>query len=97
MIAKNLALTNGLAAFVAANPDLGQEEFDAYARNVLVREPSLRNLAAAPDLVVRYVYPREGNEAMLGLDYRADPAQREVAERVMRSGDLVVAGPVELV
>jgi diguanylate cyclase (GGDEF)-like protein len=97
VIAKNLALTNGLAAFVAANPDLGQEEFDAYARNVLVREPSLRNLAAAPDLVVRYVYPREGNEAVLGLDYRADPAQREVAERVMRSGDLVVAGPVELV
>jgi len=97
VIANNLSLTNGLAAFVAANPDLSQEEFAAYARNVIAREPSLRNLAAAPGLVVRYVYPREGNEAVLGLDYRANPAQREVAERVLQSGDLVVAGPVELV
>lgn len=97
VIANNLSLTNGLAAFVAANPDLSQEEFAAYARNVLAREPSLRNLAAAPDLVVRYVYPHKGNEAVLGLDYRAAPAQREVAERVLQTGDLVVAGPVELV
>ena len=97
VIAKNLALTNGLAAFVAANPDLSQEEFAAYARNVIAREPSLRNLAAAPGLVVRYVYPHKGNEAVLGLDYRANPAQREAAERVLQSGDLVVAGPLELV
>lgn len=97
VIANNLSLTNGLAAFVAANPDLSQEEFAAYARNVLAREPSLRNLAAAPDLVVRYVYPYKGNEAVLGLDYRANPAQREAAERVLQTGDLVVAGPVELV
>ena len=84
VIAKNLALTNGLAAFVAANPDLGQDEFAAYARNVLVREPSLRNLAAAPGLVVRYVYPHKGNEAVLGLDYRANPAQREAGRTVRR-------------
>jgi diguanylate cyclase (GGDEF)-like protein len=97
VIANNLSLTNGLAAFVAANPDLSQEEFAAYARNVIAREPSLRNLVAAPGLVVRYVYPLAGNEAVLGLDYRTNPAQREAAERVLQSGEMVVAGPVELV
>jgi diguanylate cyclase (GGDEF)-like protein len=92
-----LSLTNGLAAFIAIDPDLDHARFDAYARAVLEREPALLNLAAAPDLVVRYVYPREGNEAAIGLDYRKVPAQRDAAERVLLTGELVVAGPVSLV
>jgi diguanylate cyclase (GGDEF)-like protein len=92
----SLSLTNGLAAFIAVNPDLDQTAFDAYARTVLLREPALVNLAAAPDLVVRFVYPQEGNEVVMGTDYRSVPAQREAAERVLQTGEMVVAGPVEL-
>ncbi|MBK7521027.1 MAG: EAL domain-containing protein [Gammaproteobacteria bacterium] len=97
VINNNLSLTNGLAAFVAANPELDDAEFEAYAKAIIAREPTLINLAAAPDLVVRHVYPRKGNEAVIGLDYRKNKAQREAAERVLQTGEMIVAGPVNLV
>jgi diguanylate cyclase (GGDEF)-like protein/PAS domain S-box-containing protein len=93
----NLSLLNGLASFVAANPDMSQAEFENYARAVLRREAMLVNLAAAPDMVIRYVHPRVGNEAALGLDYRRSAEQWPAVRRVMESGRLVVAGPLDLV
>src|SRR5690606_25349752 len=55
------------------------------------------NIAAAPDLVVRMVYPVEPNRASLGLDYSKNPAQRDAALRARKTGELIVAGPVNLV
>jgi len=96
-LSNNLSLVNGLAAFIASNPDFSQQEFDTYAATVLMREPALLNLAAAPGLVVRHVYPIEGNEAVVGLDYNANQEQRAAVQRVVRTGSMVIAGPVELV
>lgn len=96
-LANNLALVNSLAAFISAYPDFTPEQYEQYAAHVLAREPSLVNLAAAPDMVVRYIYPESGNEAVLGLDYMQQPDQREAIERVVATETMVVAGPVELV
>lgn len=96
-LSNKLALVNGLSAFIASNPDFTQQEYDTYAATVLSREPSLLNLAAAPDLVVRYIYPMQDNEAVLGLDYNAVEAQRAAVQRVVRTGAMVIAGPVEIV
>jgi len=96
-ISSNLSLINGLAAFVSAYPDFTTEQFEQYASKVIARDPTLLNLAVAPDLVVRFVYPYAGNEAVLGLDYRTQPDQWPVVERVINTGGLVVAGPVNLV
>jgi diguanylate cyclase (GGDEF)-like protein/PAS domain S-box-containing protein len=96
-LTNNLSLINGLAAFIASNPDFTSQEFDTYAATVLAREPALINLAAAPDLVLQYVYPLAGNEAALGLDYTQPSAQRDAVMRVVEMGAMVIAGPVELV
>jgi len=96
-LSNNLSLINGLAAFIASNPDFSQQEFDTYAATVLAREPSLLNLAAAPGLVVRHVYPIEGNEEVLGLDYNVVEEQRAAVVRVVRTGTMVIAGPLDLV
>ncbi|MDP2141059.1 MAG: EAL domain-containing protein [Gammaproteobacteria bacterium] len=96
-LSNNLSLINGLSAFIASNPDFSQLEFDTYAAMVLAREPSLINLAAAPELVIRYIYPLQGNEAALGLDYNATPEQQQAVQRVIQTGSMVIAGPVDLV
>ncbi len=96
-LSNTLSLINGLNAFIASSPDFTQAEFDTYAATVLMREPALINLAAAPGLVVRHVYPLEGNEAVLGLDYTAVESQRAAVQRVIRTGSMVVGGPLELV
>jgi len=56
----------------------------------------LRNIGAAPDLVLSLMYPLKGNEAALGLDYRQHPVQREAALRARDSGRTVIAGPLSL-
>lgn len=96
-LTNNLSLINGLAAFIASNPDFSLLEFETYARTVLAREPALVNLAAAPELVVQYVYPMEGNERVIGLNYRDVPEQRDQALQVVEQGMMIIAGPVNLV
>ncbi len=90
-------LTHGLAAYVAANPELQDDAVERMARNLLRRSVHVRHVALAPDNVVSHIYPLEGNEAALGLDYLQQPAQRVAVERAMEQRQLVVAGPVDLV
>lgn len=96
-LSSTLSLINGLAAFIASYPDFSDEQFQLYAKTVVDREPTLLSLVAAPDLVVRYLYPLAGNEEVLGLDYRQTPGQRESVLNAVEQRQMVVDGPVELV
>ncbi|UTA46969.1 EAL domain-containing protein [Simiduia sp. 21SJ11W-1] len=88
---------HGMATYVSAQPDISQRDFKDFAAAMMRRDPSIRNIVLAPDLVVSYVYPMKGNEAALGLDYHKNDAQREAAFRVRDRGEMVLAGPLELV
>lgn len=89
-------LISGLGSYIEVHPDLPQAAFETIARRLQAARPGMLNVAAAPDMVVRYVYPLEGNEAVLGLDYRQNEAQRAAAEQVRESRMPVIAGPVNL-
>lgn len=89
-------LISGLASYIGINPGITAEDFRIICRRMLDAKPELRHVAAAPDMVIRYIYPLEGNEAAIGLAYAAEPAQRDAAMRVKEIGQPVVAGPVEL-
>lgn len=93
----NLLLVRGLTAVISAQPDIDQAGFARIARSLIDERSALRNIAGAPDMVISLMYPLDGNEAAIGLDYRTHPIQREAALRAMRSGQPVVAGPLTLV
>ncbi|MCB1745933.1 MAG: EAL domain-containing protein [Gammaproteobacteria bacterium] len=97
LVARDIYSIRGLATYVEARPGLDADEFDAFAARLVDADSAIRHVAAAPDLVIRYVYPREGNEAALGFAYHDDALQQAAAERAARSDDIVVAGPLELV
>lgn len=94
IVNRNLAYVEGMSAHIAVNPDINQEQFSRYSEAIFRQQPLLMNLGAAPDLVVNMVYPYEGNEAALGLDYRKKKDQLDVVLRVRNSGRLAVAGPI---
>lgn len=90
-------LITGLRSYIARYPNLTQEDFNRLAESIYKAHKGLVNIAAAPDMVIRYVYPLEGNEAAVGLDYTTHPRQRVAALAVKESGEPVIAGPVNLV
>ena len=93
----NLSMLTGFAAYISAEPDLSYEDFSRYARQLFRKNPILINFASAKDLKVNYVYPIEGNEKVIGLDYRKTPAQVGMVMQVVNTGQMLVIGPVNLV
>ncbi|WP_195909460.1 EAL domain-containing protein [Rhizobium tubonense] len=93
----NVNLLQGLVAAIATEPQMSQERFSQFAGQLFRATSQLRNVAGAPDLVVRYVYPGSPNEKAIGLDYRKNEQQRDGALMARNSHNIVLAGPVDLV
>ena len=77
----NAQLVRGLASLIAVDPGIKQDRFARIASELLLNKSQIRNIGAAPDLVIRLMYPLEGNEAALGLDYNSNETQRAAAMR----------------
>jgi len=97
IISKQLNKTQALAALVIR----GDGTVDNFQRTaaVLARDlPTLANFLLAPDGVVTDVYPLEGNEAVIGLDFfnEAEHAGNIEAILARDTGELVMAGPFML-
>ncbi len=90
-------LTAGLTSFVAVEGGIDEARFAAIAEELIRSSPLIRNIALAPDNVIRYVHPRAGNESVIGLDYDRHPGQRAAVLQAMSEHRTVVAGPVRLV
>ena len=95
-VSGNLQLVRGLIATLSTEPGMDQERFERLAANLFRGDSQLRNIAAAPNLVISMMYPMAGNERAIGLDYRTNEAQREGALRARDGGELVLVGPVGL-
>ncbi|MBL8487081.1 MAG: response regulator [Rhodocyclaceae bacterium] len=92
----NIQLVQGLVSLVATHPDIDQRMAERAARPLFAEHTVLRNVALAPDMVIRMVAPLAGNERAIGLDYRRTPDQAEAAELARAEKRLVLAGPVAL-
>ncbi len=93
----NIQLVQGLVATLSTEPGMQQDRFSQLADNLFDKGSQLRNIAAAPNLIVHMMYPFDGNERAIGLDYRNNAAQRDAVFRARDTKHMVLAGPVDLV
>lgn len=93
----DLQLVRGLVSVIHLNPNLNQAQYETAMRPLFEGRNHLRNVAAAPDLVIRLMYPLAGNERAVGLDYRKVPSQLAAVERARDTRAVVMAGPLTLV
>lgn len=96
-IFSSLSVLKGLAAFIESDVDFTADQFDRYARQAISLAPAQLNMVAAPGLVIRYVYPEQGNEVLLGIDYRDLTNQRDVVFEVVRERTMSIDGPLDVV
>ena len=100
---RRFARLQGLNGFVQTRSDLTGEAFDrefkAFTSALYEEARGVRAVTVAPDGVVRHVYPPADNAPLLGYRPLEDPRPeiREDAERAIRTGNVVVSGPSELV
>lgn len=95
VISKLLYKTQGLAALVIQN-DGNIYDFERVAATIM-DDPAIKNLILAPNGIVSHVYPLEGNEKAMGLNYFSEGAGNKEAIAAKDSGQLVLGGPFELV
>ncbi len=61
----NAMLAKGLVIAISLEPNMSQERFVALSSPLLSGHSQIRNIAAAPDLVIKYMNPMAGNEAAI--------------------------------
>jgi len=94
----DVQLIRGLVSYIESVPDIDQKTFARVAESLVDAQVSqFRNLALAKDLVVSHVYPFDGNEQVLGIDYRTLDDQWPQVERAIRNNEIVIAGPINLI
>ena len=93
----NIQAVNGLISAISIEPNMSQARFSQFAAPLIEANNQLRNIAAAPDMVIKLIHPIEGNKKAIGLNYLKNEKQRQSAITARDSGQLVLAGPVNLV
>lgn len=96
-LASSFSVGLAAASLVAAKPDFSSRDYERLAHSLAGWYPGLRNIAIAPDNVIRYVYPERGNEKALGTHLEDVPSQQGDVLAVRRDWKPVVSGPVRLV
>jgi len=98
---RRIDLIYGLRGWAITNSSPTQfgANFETFARELGQGIGDIRNMCVAPAGVVRFVYPRAGNEAILGHDLVNDPRAEVRADvaRAIELGKIVISGPYELI
>ena len=97
VLVSNIQLIRGLAIAVAAEPNLDQTRFEQIAAPLFETSNELRNIGAAPGMVIKMTHPLKGNEKAIGLNFLENKAQREDAIKARDTNTIVMAGPLQLV
>lgn len=94
-ISGNVNLIEGLVAALEADPGMTTEHFVTLASKVLRKEDNIRYVSAAPDMVVRMVYPPSYND-LIGFDFRKRSPEHGPAFLAAQSRKVNLSGPVAL-
>lgn len=90
-------VTEGIAQLLKLDGGITFGHFTGMSRQAIASQPHIHHIALAPNDVVRNVFPLEGNERVVGLDYRQVPDQYAALLRSREQKTPLLAGPVELV
>lgn len=100
MLVKELAVLETIAKSVALTaslmPEESQKAFTELASRMSQGREDILNLAYAPDLIVRFVYPEEANASVIGLDYREPSEFTAGADQALETNKPVLIGPTNL-
>jgi PAS domain S-box-containing protein len=90
------AYSAALILALAVNDNGQVQNFEELAKNLYDNQEAADVLQLVPDGVIQYVYPLEGNEAVIGYDILNDPNVNREAYMAAESSTIYFAGPINL-
>lgn len=96
-ILADIYVAYSISTFITLKPHQDFHEWEALAERIMLDGKHLKAVALAPNDVVHYLYPHEGNRPAIGLDYRTVPNQWYSVEQARKQKRIFLAGPLELV
>ena len=90
-------LADSFASVVALDPQFAMNNWILVSEQFLSKAKLVRNIGLAPNDIISHVYPLEGNEKAIGLDFRTVPNQYRTVQLAKQQKRVFVAGPLELV
>jgi PAS domain S-box-containing protein len=95
-VAAGTDLGLGLAAVVAAEPNMNERKFSAICRTILAAQPKVNNIALIVGDMVRYNCPTGGPPREIGSDPGQGATEPSSFEKLKMASDAVVSGPLRL-
>lgn len=99
VIEEKIAALKGMAAFInTVGMNADSDVIMNYLRDLHTSIPEAKALIIAPMGIIKYIYPLEGNEELLGENYltSTELASRGSIKLTLESSDIVIDGPREL-
>lgn len=85
-----------LATIIGQHPDMNVTEFNIKALDFVLDNPDVKFVEAAPDLVASMVFPRTGNQEILGASYHDQPEALSKIMSSLSTGEAIMTGPAGL-
>lgn len=94
----NTKTISGFAAFIEINPDMTDEEFDYYAKNVFDDESGIvKNISFLKDTTIVNTYPYNENYEVIGVDLSKTLNNSLSVMYVKSTGKNILMGPIDLI
>ncbi len=96
-ITSSFSLTKGMEALFSVQGDISDSQFHRLSAELLREHPVVRNIGLARGTVLSALYPAEGNQAAIGVDYRDIPNQWPAVRRTIEQRRSTIVGPLDLI
>lgn len=90
-------LGDSLATVLTIDPNFTISNWTLIASKLLLKARYVRNVSIIQDSIITHVYPREGNEQALGLNFAKRPEQYTALMLAKRLQTVHISGPINLV
>ncbi|WP_049763548.1 hypothetical protein [Shewanella frigidimarina] len=75
LVNSEVFLSDSLSTLITFAPESTLAQWEQVAMQLKNKGPHILNIGVAPNDVLSFIYPLEGNERAMGLDFRDSPAQ----------------------
>lgn len=86
-----------LTSAIEENPTLWKADIASMAKKILDARPYVVGVSVAPSAIVKYHFPEDGDESLVGHDLLSNPERRDVLTLAVERKTPVLSGPYESV